>query len=79
MGYIATNVKVLSLAGASGSAPVLPTLESVQSNAYPIARPLIMYTKGEPKDLAKDFLDYVHSAEGQDVVKRLDFVPMPKL
>jgi phosphate transport system substrate-binding protein len=79
MGYVSPKVKVLKLAGAPGSVPVVPTLESVQSNAYPIARPLIMYTKGEPKDLAKDFLDYVHSAEGQDVVKRLDFVPVPKL
>lgn len=79
MGYVSPEVKALKVAAAPGSPAVAPTLESVQSNAYPIARPLIMYTKGEPRDLAKDFLDFVHSPEGQDVVKRLDFVPATKL
>jgi phosphate transport system substrate-binding protein len=79
MGYVSPGVKALKVAAAPGSVSVAPTLESVQSNAYPIARPLIMYTKGEPRDLAKEFLDYVHSPEGQEVVKRLDFVPVSKL
>ena len=64
MGYISPKVKVLKVAASSGAPFMAPTIDDVQSNAYPIARPLIMYTKGEPKDLAKTFLDYVLSARG---------------
>jgi phosphate transport system substrate-binding protein len=78
MGYVSTVVKVLKVAASEGALYVSPTMESVQSNAYAIARPLIMYTKGEPKDLAKTFVDYVLSREGQEIVKRIDFVPVVK-
>jgi phosphate transport system substrate-binding protein len=76
MGYVSPKVKVLKIAAAAGAPFVSPTIESVQSNAYPISRPLIMYTKGEPKDLSKAFVEFVLSAPGQDVVRRLDFVPV---
>ncbi len=76
MGYISTGVKVLSIAADADSPFIAPTIESVQSNAYPVARPLIMYTKGEPVDLPKAFVDYVLSREGQEIVRRLDFVPV---
>lgn len=76
MGYVSNQVKVLRVASAPGAPAMAPTIEDVQSNAYAIARPLIMYTKGAPQGLAKEFLDYVHSAAGQEVVKRLDFVPV---
>jgi phosphate transport system substrate-binding protein len=78
MGYISPKVKVLKVAVSSDAPFMAPTIDDVQSNAYPIARPLIMYTKGEPKDLAKTFLDYVLSREGQEIVKRIDFVPVVK-
>lgn len=76
MGYISTKVKVLAISTTPGGTAVAPTIETVQDNTYPIARPLIMYSKGEPTGLAKDFLDFVHGPEGQEVVRKLDFVPM---
>lgn len=76
MGYISSKVKVLAISTTPGGTAVTPTIETVQDNTYPIARPLIMYTKGEPTGLAKAFLDFVHGPEGQQVVRKLDFVPM---
>ena len=76
MGYISAKVKVVHVAKAAGDSAIVPSIESVQSGHYPISRPLIMYTKGEPTGLAKTFLDFVLSEEGQQVVRRLDFVPV---
>ncbi|MBP1691238.1 MAG: hypothetical protein H6Q32_590, partial [Bacteroidetes bacterium] len=75
MGYVSTGVKVLKLSRAAGEPGVLPEITTVQNQTYPISRPLIMYTKGEPVGLAKSFVDYMLSREGQEIVKRIDFVP----
>ena len=37
---------------------------------YPIGRPLYLITKGPPAGLVKSFIDWAHSEEGQEVVKR---------
>ena len=31
------------------SSPVLPSVDTVNDNTYPISRPLYMYTAGEPQ------------------------------
>jgi phosphate transport system substrate-binding protein len=58
--------------------PVAPTLDNITTKAYPIVRPLYMLTKGEPSGLAKEYLDFIKSAEGQEVVASADFIPVPK-
>ena len=79
MGYITTKEKALKIAKDKNSPYEAPTMENVISGAYPISRPLLMYTKGEPKGLAKTFIDYVLSPAGQQVAKKLDFVPVQPL
>jgi phosphate transport system substrate-binding protein len=76
MGYITPHLKVLKIAVDEKSQAFAPTIELIQNNTYPISRPLIMYTKGEPAGLTKTFVDFVLSPEGQQVVRRLDFVPI---
>jgi phosphate transport system substrate-binding protein len=79
MGYITAKEKALMVAKDKNSPYEAPTMENVISGAYPISRPLLMYTKGEPQGLAKTFIDYVLSSAGQQVVKKLDFVPVKPL
>jgi phosphate transport system substrate-binding protein len=76
MGYISPRQKVIAVAKDVHSPFVEPTLEAIRSNAYPISRPLYLYTNGEPKGILKEFVDFVYSREGQDIVKRTDFVPV---
>jgi phosphate transport system substrate-binding protein len=79
MGYITAKEKALKVAKDKNSLAISPTMENVMSGAYPISRPLLMYTKGEPKDLVKTFIEYVLSPAGQQIVKKLDFVPIKPL
>ena len=76
MGYINVHLKVLKVAIDDNSPFYAPSIALIQNNTYPISRPLIMYTKGDPVGLTKTFLDFVLSPEGQQVVRRLDFVPI---
>ena len=76
MGYITEKEKAIKVAKDKSSPFEAPTMENVIKGAYPISRPLLMYSKGEPKGLVKAFIDYVLSASGQEVVKKLDFVPV---
>ena len=76
MGYISAKEKALAIAKDADSPYIEPTIENVVSNAYPISRPLLMVTRGEPKGLVARFLDFVLSPEGQQIVVKIDFVPV---
>lgn len=53
---------------------VTPSKETVLSGKYPLGRPLFMYTNGTPSGLAKDFIDFVKSDEGQKIVDEEGYV-----
>jgi len=70
LGYISSKVKALAVDG------VEPTKETVVSGKYKLARPLYLYTDGKPTGLAKEFIDFVLSPEGQKIVDKIGFVPV---
>ena len=76
MGYITPKQKVIAIAKDAASPYIDPTPANVKSNLYPISRPLYMCTNGKPQGAVKDFIDFVYSKEGQEIVKKLDFVPI---
>ncbi|MFH1262767.1 MAG: phosphate ABC transporter substrate-binding protein [Pseudomonadota bacterium] len=49
---------------------VAPTNENVKKGNYPLARPVFFLTKGAPTGVAKAFIDYVVSAEGQKLLEK---------
>ncbi len=55
---------------------VTPTLETVKSGEYPIARGLYSNTKGEPEGLSRLFIDYLFSPEGQQIAADKGFIPV---
>ena len=76
MGYISQKQKVISVAKDANSPYIGPVIENVQDNSYPISRPLLLYTKGQPQGIVKSFTDFALSAEGQEIVRKTDFVPL---
>src|SRR5215475_5414506 len=69
MGYATPNVKMLRIARKPGENAFAPNVENTQTGKYPIARPLYMYTRGEPKDAVKKYLKWVQSEAGQTIVR----------
>ena len=75
LGYVTADQKVVAVARDAGAPYVLPSVETVNDGSYPIARPLYMYTAGEPADQVKEYLDWV-LGDGQSLVSELGFVPL---
>ncbi len=76
MGYISPKHKPVAIAKNAESPYVLPTIENVVSGAYPVSRPLLLYTNCAPAGLVKKFIDFALSPEGQSLVTKTDFVPV---
>ncbi len=76
LGYVTPDVKMIAVATGPGAAYVLPSIESVNAGTYPIARPLFMYTRGEPAGPIREYLDWILGPEGQETVAALGFVPL---
>ena len=62
------QVKAVLIDGAQATA------ENVKDGTYKVSRPFNIATKGEPTGLAKDFIDYILSEEGQAVVEENGYV-----
>ncbi|RLB20872.1 MAG: phosphate ABC transporter substrate-binding protein [Deltaproteobacteria bacterium] len=70
LGVADRSVKLLALDS------VFPSRENVRAGKYKIARGLYMNTKGTPKPLAKAFISYMLSPEGQRLVEKHGFLPV---
>jgi phosphate transport system substrate-binding protein len=68
LGYVTGAVKAVIVNGVRASK------ETVLTNKYILARPLFMYTNGEPKGLCKQFIEFILSREGQKLVEEEGFV-----
>ena len=75
LGFITPDVKALKLYNAKGQA-IAPSIATVLDHTYPISRPLYMITQGKPTGLAKDYIDFILSPDGQKIVQDQGFVPL---
>jgi phosphate transport system substrate-binding protein len=75
LGYVTAHEKMVAIAVDASSPYVLPSSQTVNNLTYPIARPLYMYTAGEPTGRIRDYLDWVLT-DGQQIVDDLGFVPL---
>jgi phosphate transport system substrate-binding protein len=78
LGYATADVKIVKVAKKKGEPSVKPTITTVLDKTYPIARPLFMYTPGEPSPQAKKYMEWILSDAGQKIVETSGYVPLPK-
>ncbi len=74
--YITPNIKVLCLAKEKGQACVNPSVQAAIDGSYPLARPLFMYTDGEPEGEIKAYIDWVLSDAGQCILRERGYAPV---
>lgn len=75
LGYVTPDQKTLAIARDANGPFVLPSADTVNDGTYPIARPLYMYTAGEPSGPVRDYLNWI-LGDGQRLVAGLGFVPL---
>ena len=54
-----------------------PSVTTVLDKTYPISRYLLMITNGQPTGLVKDYINFILSPDGQKLVAKEGFVPLP--
>ncbi len=70
------NTKALGISE-PGSSPLVPTVFTVQTEDYPLARRLFLYVPTTvSSNYVNDFLSFAKSSEGQRIVERIGFVSM---
>jgi phosphate transport system substrate-binding protein len=69
IGHVDPTVKGIVLDG------VVPTQENATNDKYKVTRKLYMNTKGDPKPLAKAFIEYILGPDGQVIVKKHGYIP----
>jgi phosphate transport system substrate-binding protein len=72
-------VKVLNVSPRRGEPSVEPTVTSAQDGSYPISRPLYLYTLGEPSGPVQEFIQWILSDQGQQIVEDQGYVPISPL
>ena len=69
LGSLNDDVKALSIDG------VAPSVEAVKDGTYPVARPFnIVYNEAVLDEVAKDFIAFILSADGQAIVEEEGYV-----
>lgn len=69
LGSLNNSVKALDIDGTEATA------ENIKNGTYKISRPFNIATKAEISDVAQDFIDFIMSSEGQEVVSG-DYIPV---
>lgn len=82
VGYVreAPGINIIKVAshhaGAKYASPL--SVEDIKSGVYPIARPLLQYVNGAPRGVARDFIMFILSPEGQRIVEEEGFFSIPE-
>ncbi len=68
LGSLNDTVKAIQVDGVDA------TVENVKSGDYTLSRPFNIATKGEPTGVAKDFINFILSADGQAIVEEEGYI-----
>src|SRR5690606_34211259 len=81
IGYRTSDVKTVALSSEKGKKAFPPTYENVLSRDYPLGRLLYVYIAKEPgkpvDPLVGELIKFVLSKEGQEVVVKDGYLPLP--
>jgi phosphate transport system substrate-binding protein len=76
LAYYTPEVKMPCVAKEAGGPCVTASEQTALDGSYPIARPLIMYTRGRPQGALKEYLDWILSDEGQCIIHEKGYSPV---
>lgn len=82
IGYLTSGVHALPLAEKDGAPFVAPTQANALNGSYPLWRHLLIYINKAPNKpldpLVREFLKFIYSKEGQAIVIKDGFFPLPQ-
>ena len=76
LAYATDHIKMACVETDAGGSCVKPSVETASDRTYPIARPLFMYTNGEPQGQIKNYMDWIFSDVGQCILLKKGYAPV---
>ena len=76
LAYATSHIKMACIMLEEGESCISPSVQTASDQSYPIARPLFMYTNGEPEGIIKTYLDWVLSDQGQCILSEKGYAPV---
>ncbi|MDR1247054.1 MAG: substrate-binding domain-containing protein, partial [Clostridiales Family XIII bacterium] len=68
LGSLNDSVKALDIDGVTAS------VDNINNGSYTISRPFLIAVNGDPGPVASDFIDYIMSADGQDLIESNGYI-----
>lgn len=68
LAYATDHIKMACVSQSTGDECTSPSVETASDGSYPIARPLFMYTNGEPTGYVGAYLNWIKSDAGQCII-----------
>jgi phosphate transport system substrate-binding protein len=75
-GAYAKGVRECAVKADDASPAVLPSKENVMNGSYPLSRPLYFYTAKAPAGALQEFITWVLSTDGQNIVSQVGYFPV---
>ena len=76
LAYLNKDVKALKVSYDKGKTYITPTIANAKNKTYPITRPLFYYYLTKVEKSIIPFINYILSAEGQQIVLSEGYVPI---
>ncbi len=76
LAYATPEVTMPGISADEGGNFVGPSVATAIDQTYPIARPLFMYTVGQPTGAVKQYMDWILSADGQCILQEQGYAPV---
>jgi len=76
LAYVEKNVKALKVSYDKGKTYVAPSVANAKNKTYPITRPLYYYYLNSTEKTILPFINFILSAEGQQIVLTEGYVPI---
>lgn len=75
LAYKTEHIATPAVSKVSGEPAFAPSVDTAIDQSYPIARPLFMYTAGQPAGIVKGYLDWIMSDVGQCIILDKGYAP----
>ena len=79
LAYATEHVSMPCLASEVGGSCIAPSIATAVDGSYPIARPLMMYTAGQPQGAIEEYMNWILSTEGQCLILERGYAPFTDL
>jgi phosphate transport system substrate-binding protein len=76
LAYATDHVKTASIMISDDAPAVAPSIDTAIDGSYPIARPLMMYTAGQPTGVVGTYMEWILGETGQCIILEKGYAPV---